>query len=125
MATFFGGEQLNRRLVFKANLNNPPNITIYTCPTGRYATLFIRRLDASEFTTGADMRVEVDNVSMIQADFNVASIRNNHLFPNGSPESTPGATSLIQIDAGQQLVLITQSVDNLEYDFVIMEYLLP
>lgn len=48
MATFYGGEQLVNTLTLAPNSQNSGDI-IYTCPSGRYAEIFIKYQRSSTF----------------------------------------------------------------------------
>ena len=125
MATFFGGEQLNRRLVFRDSDNNFTDRVIYTCPSGRYAKAFIRRLDGFELSGAADLQVKVDSDVIVSGDFNSETIRNNTLGSESNVNFGLESSDLIEIDAGQELILNGGNSDTVNWDFIVMEYLLP
>ena len=125
MATFYGGEQLIRRLVFRDSDNNFTDRTIYTCPTGRYAKAFIRKLDGFEVSGAADLQIKVDSDVIVSGDFNSETIKNNTIGLESDINFGLQSSDLIEIDAGQQLILNGGNSDTVEWDFVVMEYALP
>lgn len=102
IATFYGGEQLVNTVVLSEYDGSGSTVTIYTCPVGRYAKIYVKR-QASAFP--------------VEINYNSAGFQ-----PIPTKNTVGLDNEYILINAGESLRQISGLQD---YEFFIKEYLLP